>query len=183
MIKSDVWIRQTAQQHGMIEPFESEQVKKGVVSFGCSSFGYDFRVAEEFRIPVSGQQGPVDPKEFTNVQMTEYTGADCIIAPNTYVLARTVEYFRIPRRVLALCFGKSTYARCGILLNVTPLEPEWEGYITMCIANIAPVPVKIYANEGIGQAIFLESDEDPAVSYADRKGKYQAQQSITGAKI
>jgi len=173
-----------AQKHGMIEPFVAEQVRDGKVSYGLSAYGYDFRVADEFRIPSGFKPDAViDPKDFDGNAFAEVKSATCEIPPNSYILARSLEYFHIPRNVLALVTGKSTYARCGIILNVTPLEPEWEGFITMAVVNAAPVPVRIYANEGIGQVIFFGSDTPPDISYADKKGKYQAQNGITGAKV
>jgi dCTP deaminase len=179
-IKPDRWIRHMAQTHGMIEPFVEGQVRAGVVSYGLSSFGYDIRVADEFRIftPATGQLSVIDPKAIDDRAMVPYQGEVCIIPPNSFALARTVEYFRIPRNVLTICLGKSTYARCGIIVNVTPFEPEWEGYVTIEISNTTPLPAKIYANEGIAQVIFFEG-EAPETSYADRKGKYQGQHGIT----
>ena len=179
-IKPDRWIRHMAQTHGMIEPFVEGQVRTGVVSYGLSSFGYDIRVADEFRIftPATGQLSVIDPKAIDDRAMVPYQGEVCIIPPNSFALARTVEYFRIPRNVLTICLGKSTYARCGIIVNVTPFEPEWEGYVTIEISNTTPLPAKIYANEGIAQVIFFEG-EAPETSYADRKGKYQGQHGIT----
>lgn len=179
-IKPDHWIRRMALDHKMIEPFIEGQVREGVVSYGLSSFGYDIRVADEFRIftPATGQLSVIDPKNIDDRAMVPYRGDVCIIPPNSFALARTVEYFRIPRSVLTICLGKSTYARCGIIVNVTPFEPEWEGYVTIEISNTTPLPAKIYANEGIAQVIFFEGDE-PETSYADRKGKYQRQQGIT----
>jgi dCTP deaminase len=169
-----------AQTHGMIEPFVEGQVRAGVVSYGLSSFGYDIRVADEFRIftPATGQLSVIDPKAIDDRAMVPYRGEVCIIPPNSFALARTVEYFRIPRNVLTICLGKSTYARCGIIVNVTPFEPEWEGYVTIEISNTTPLPAKVYANEGIAQVIFFEG-EAPETSYADRKGKYQGQHGIT----
>lgn len=179
-IKPDHWIRRMALETGMIEPFVENQMREGVVSFGLSSFGYDIRVADEFRIftPATGQLSVVDPKAIDERAMFPYQGDVCIIPPNSFALARTVEYFRIPRNILTICLGKSTYARCGIIVNVTPFEPEWEGYVTIEISNTTPLPAKIYANEGIAQVIFFEG-EPPEVSYADRKGKYQGQHGIT----
>ncbi len=179
-IKPDYWIRRMAQEHGMIEPFVEGQVRAGVVSYGLSSFGYDIRVADEFRIftPATGQLSVIDPKAVDERAMAPYRGEMCIVPPNSFALARTIEYFRIPRNVLTICLGKSTYARCGIIVNVTPFEPEWEGYVTIEISNTTPLPAKIYANEGIAQVIFFEGDA-PEISYADRKGKYQGQHGIT----
>ena len=179
-IKPDHWIRRMALEHGMIEPFVEGQVRQGVISYGLSSFGYDIRVADEFRIftPATGQLTVVDPKAIDERAMVPYQGAECIVPPNSFALARTVEYFRIPRTVLAICLGKSTFARCGIIVNVTPFEPEWEGFVTIEISNTTPLPAKIYANEGIAQVLFFEGEE-PEVSYADRKGKYQGQHGIT----
>lgn len=179
-IKPDHWIRRMALEHKMIEPFVEGQVREGVVSYGLSSFGYDIRVANEFRIftPATGQLSVVDPKAIDDRAMMPYQGEVCIVPPNSFALARTVEYFRIPRNVLTICLGKSTYARCGIIVNVTPFEPEWEGFVTIEISNTTPLPAKIYANEGIAQVIFFEGDE-PEISYADRKGKYQGQHGIT----
>lgn len=169
-----------ALEQRMIEPFVDGQVREGTISYGLSSFGYDIRVADEFRIftPATGQLTVVDPKAIDERAMAQYQGAVCIVPPNSFALARTVEYFRIPRNVLTICLGKSTYARCGIIVNVTPFEPEWEGFVTIEISNTTPLPAKIYANEGIAQVIFFEG-EAPEISYADRKGKYQAQTGIT----
>ncbi len=184
-IKSDRWIRRMAREHGMIEPFEEQQVRAGAVSYGLSSYGYDMRVADEFRIFTNVHSTVVDPKHFDPRSLVEYHGTVCIVPPNSFALARSVEYFRIPRHVLTLCVGKSTYARCGIITNVTPFEPEWEGHVTLEISNTTPLPAKIYANEGIAQVLFFEADEDDvcAVSYADKKGKYQAQRGVTLPKI
>jgi len=179
-IKPDRWIRHMALEHGMIEPFVEKQVRAGVVSYGLSSFGYDIRVADEFRIftPATGQLTVVDPKAMDERAMVPFCGEVCIIPPNSFALARTVEYFRIPRNILTICLGKSTYARCGIIVNVTPFEPEWEGFVTIEISNTTPLPAKIYADEGIAQVIFFEGEE-PETSYADRRGKYQGQHGIT----
>ncbi len=179
-IKPDHWIRQQAQECGMIEPFEERQVREGVVSYGLSSFGYDIRVAKDFRIftPATGELTVIDPKAVDERALQSYHGDDCIIPPNSFALARTIEYFRIPRNVLAICVGKSTYARCGIIVNVTPFEPEWEGYVTIEISNTTPLPARIYAGEGIAQVLFFEG-EAPEISYADRNGKYQKQSGIT----
>jgi dCTP deaminase len=177
-IQPDTWIRKMALEHGMIEPFVDGQVRKDVISYGLSSYGYDIRVANEFKIFTNVHSAIVDPKNFNSKSFVDYSGDVCIIPPNSFVLARTVEYFRIPRDTLTICVGKSTYARCGLIVNVTPFEPEWEGYVTLEISNTTPLPAKIYANEGISQVLFFRSDEVCEVSYADRKGKYQHQQHI-----
>jgi dCTP deaminase len=182
-IKSDRWIRRMAMEQGMIEPFEEGQVRQGVISYGTSSYGYDIRVADEFKIFTNVHSAVVDPKNFDPQSMVDFKGDVCIIPPNSFALARTVEYFRIPRSVLTICVGKSTYARCGIIVNVTPFEPEWEGYVTLEISNTTPLPAKIYSNEGISQVLFFESDEVCETSYADKKGKYQNQQSIELPKL
>ena len=178
-IKSDRWIREMATSQGMIEPFEEKQVRTDVISYGLSSYGYDMRVADEFRIFHNALSPVVDPKAFDERSFVEYEGDVCLIPPNSFALARSVEYFRIPRDVLTLCVGKSTYARCGIITNVTPFEPEWEGFVTLEISNTTPLPARIYANEGIAQVLFFESDEPCEVSYSDKKGKYQAQRGVT----
>jgi dCTP deaminase len=178
-IKSDRWIRRMAREHGMIEPFADAQVRTGVISFGVSSYGYDMRVAREFRIFTNALSAIVDPKAFDPKSFVPYEGDVCLVPPNSFALARSVEYFRIPRNVLTICVGKSTYARCGIITNVTPFEPEWEGYVTLEISNTTPLPARIYANEGIAQVLFFEGDEPPEVSYADKKGKYQKQLGVT----
>ncbi|MFL6622250.1 MAG: dCTP deaminase [Sulfurifustis sp.] len=186
-IKSDKWIRRMAEQHGMIEPFEPRQVKANgggaIVSYGTSSYGYDIRCSNEFKIFTNINAAIVDPKHFSANSFVDFRGEVCIIPPNSFALARTVEYFRIPRNVLTLCLGKSTYARCGIIVNVTPLEPEWEGHVTLEFSNTTPLPARIYANEGVAQVIFLESDEICETSYKDRGGKYQGQQGVTLPKI
>ncbi len=182
MVRNDRWIKEMASK-GMIEPFEEGLVREGVISFGVSSYGYDMRVADEFRIFTNINNTIVDPKCFDPKSFVEFKGDACIIPPNSFALARSVEYFRIPRDVLVLCIGKSTYARCGIIVNVTPLEPCWEGYVTIEISNTTPLPAKIYSNEGIAQLIFIKAEEECQVSYADRKGKYQAQQGIVLPKI
>ena len=182
-IKNDRWIRTMSKEHAMIEPFEEKQVKEGVISYGLSSYGYDMRVSREFRIFTNALSAIVDPKAFDSKSFIEYEGDVCIIPPNSFALARSVEYFRIPRKVLTICLGKSTYARCGIITNVTPFEPEWEGFVTLEISNTTPLPAKVYANEGIAQVVFFESDEACEVSYADRKGKYQKQSTLTLPKI
>jgi dCTP deaminase len=182
-IKSDRWIRQMAKECGMIEPFEPEQIRVNgsgrVVSFGTSSYGYDVRCAADFKVFTNINSAIVDPKDFDESSFVDMHDEVCIIPPNSFVLARTVEFFRIPRNVLTICLGKSTYARCGIIVNVTPLEPEWEGHVTLEFSNTTPLPAKIYANEGVAQMIFLESDEPCERSYADRAGKYQGQTGVT----
>src|SRR4051812_9403718 len=178
-IKSDRWIRKMALEKKMIEPFEDRQVRKGVISYGLSSYGYDLRVADDFKIFTNVNSTVIDPKCFDERSFVDYKGPVCVVPPNSFALARTVEYLRIPRRVLTVCLGKSTYARCGIIVNVTPFEPEWEGHATLEISNTTPLPAKIYANEGLCQVLFFESDEDCEVSYADKAGKYQKQQGLT----
>jgi dCTP deaminase len=167
----------------MIEPFSDRQVREGVVSYGVSSYGYDVRIADDFKIFTNINSTVIDPKHFDSRSFVDFRGGVCVIPPNSFALARTVEYFRIPRNVLVVCLGKSTYARCGIIVNVTPLEPEWEGIVTLEVSNTTPLPAKIYANEGIAQMLFFESDEPCEVSYADKKGKYQAQQGLTLPKM
>ena len=178
MIKSDRWIRQQALEKGMIKPFEERQVRAGVISYGLSSYGYDLRIADEFKIFTNINNTLVDPKAFDPRSFVDYQGSVCIVPPNSFALGRSVEYFKIPRNVLTISVGKSTYARCGIITNVTPFEPEWEGFVTLEISNTTPLPAKIYANEGIAQVLFFESDEACQTSYADRQGKYQGQQGI-----
>ena len=184
-IKSDRWIRRMARDHRMIEPFADSQVREGVISYGVSSYGYDMRVAPEFKIFTNVLSAVVDPKQFDSRSFVEFAGPVCIVPPNSFALARSVEYFRIPRNVLTVCVGKSTYARCGIITNVTPLEPEWEGFVTLEISNTTPLPAKIYANEGIAQVLFFTADEGDECeqSYADKRGKYQAQTGITLPKL
>ncbi len=177
-IKADSWIKKMAVDHHMIEPFVENQFREGVISYGLSSYGYDIRVADEFKIFTNVYSAIVDPKKFDPRSMIDFNGEVCVIPPNSFALARTVEYFRIPRSILTICVGKSTYARCGIIVNVTPFEPEWEGYVTLEISNTTPLPAKIYANEGIAQVLFFDGDAVCDISYADRKGKYQNQQSI-----
>jgi dCTP deaminase len=181
-IKSDKWIRRQCEEHGMIEPFESGQVRfvndQRIVSYGTSSYGYDIRCANEFKIFTNVNNSIIDPKNFDPKCFVEHIGDTCIIPPNSFVLARTVEYFRIPRSVLTVCLGKSTYARCGIIVNVTPFEPEWEGYVTLEFSNTTPLPAIIYANEGCAQVLFFESDEVCETSYKDRGGKYQGQTGV-----
>ena len=186
-IKADKWIRRMAAEQRMIEPFEPGQVKdfegKRIVSYGTSSYGYDVRCSTEFKIFTNINSTIVDPKAFDEKNFVDYRGAVCIIPPNSFALARTVEYFRIPRNVLTICLGKSTYARCGIIVNVTPLEPEWEGHVTLEFSNTTPLPARVYANEGVAQMIFLESDEVCETSYRDRGGKYQGQKGVTLPRI
>lgn len=182
-IKSDRWIRRMALEHGLIDPFEERQVRDGVISFGLSSYGYDMRVARHFRIFTNVNSAIVDPKAFDERSFVEYEGDVCIVPPNSFALASSVEYFRIPRNVMTICVGKSTYARCGIITNVTPFEPEWEGHVTLEISNTTPLPARIYAGEGISQVLFFESDEACETSYADRRGKYQKQVGVTLPKI
>jgi dCTP deaminase len=182
-LKPDHWIRKMALEQRMIEPFEPGQVRNGVISFGVSSYGYDIRVADEFKIFTNVYSAVVDPKHFNPKSMVDFKGEVCVIPPNSFALARTIEYFRIPRKVLTVCLGKSTYARCGIIVNVTPFEPEWEGFVTLEISNTTPLPARIYANEGIAQVLFFEADEECETSYADKKGKYQSQQSIVLPKL
>lgn len=182
MLKNDLWIIEMAEK-GMIEPFHKSQVRKGIISYGVSSYGYDMRIADEFKLFTGVNSTIIDPKSFTVDNFVDFKGDICIVPPNSFVLGRSVEYFRIPRDVLVICFGKSTYARCGIVVNVTPLEPEWEGYVTIAISNTAPLPAKIYAYEGIAQVLFLEGSAVCKKSYADKAGKYQAQKGITIAKM
>jgi dCTP deaminase len=179
MIKSDRWIERMCREKRMIEPFEAAQVRQGVISYGVSSYGYDIRIADEFKIFSNLTGAVVDPKNFDATMLFDFKGESCLIPPNSFALGRTVEYFRIPRNVLTICLGKSSYARCGIITNVTPFEPEWEGYATLEISNTTPLPARVYANEGIAQLVFFEADEECAVSYRDKKGKYQAQVGVT----
>jgi len=182
-LKPDHWIRKMAREHGMIEPFVESQVRAGVISYGVSSYGYDMRVARQFKIFTNVHSAIVDPKNFNPQSFVDYEGDVCIVPPNSFALASSVEYFRIPRSVLTLCVGKSTYARCGILTNITPFEPGWEGHVTLEISNTTPLPARIYAEEGIAQVLFFEADEECEVSYADKKGKYQGQRGVTPPKI
>jgi dCTP deaminase len=172
-----------ALERRMIEPFSDGQVREGVISYGLSSYGYDIRIADEFKIFTNINTTIVDPKRFDPRSFVDFRGDVCIIPPNSFALARTVEYFRIPRNIITICVGKSTYARCGIIVNVTPFEPEWEGLVTLEVSNTTPLPAKIYAGEGIAQVLFFESDEECAVSYADKKGKYQGQRALTLPKL
>jgi dCTP deaminase len=182
-IKSDRWIRKMAQQHDMINPFTEKQVRSGVISYGLSSYGYDLRVSDEFKIFTNVNNALVDPKHFDEKSFVSIQSDVCIVPPNSFALARSVEYFKIPRDVLTICVGKSTYARCGIIVNVTPFEPEWEGFVTLEISNTTPLPAKIYANEGLCQILFFQSDEPCETSYKDKKGKYQDQQGIVLPKL
>ena len=182
-LKSDGWIRRMALEQKMIEPFEEGQVRDGVISYGTSSYGYDIRVANEYKIFTNVYSAIVDPKHFDPRSMVDFSGDVCVIPPNSFALARTVEYFRIPKNVLTVCLGKSTYARCGIIVNVTPFEPEWEGFVTLEISNTTPLPAKIYSNEGIAQVLFFEGDEQCEITYAQKKGKYQFQKSIELPKL
>ena len=182
-IKADKWIKRMALEHRMIEPFEDRQVRAGVVSYGLSSYGYDIRVTDEFKVFTNINSTVVDPKNFDPRSFVDVRADVCIIPPNSFALSRTLEYFRIPRDVITVCVGKSTYARCGLIVNVTPFEPEWEGYVTLEISNTTPLPAKVYANEGIAQVLFFQSDEPCEISYKDKKGKYQAQRGVTLPKI
>jgi dCTP deaminase len=182
-IKSDNWIKRMSLEHRMIEPFVDRQVRSGVVSFGVSSYGYDVRVGDEFKVFTNVYNTVVDPKHFDPKSFVDIQADVCIIPPNSFALASTIEYFRIPRDILTVCLGKSTYARCGIIVNVTPFEPEWEGHVTIEISNTTPLPAKIYANEGIAQVLFFQGDGPCDVSYKDKNGKYQAQRGVTLPKL
>ncbi|MFQ5863655.1 MAG: dCTP deaminase [bacterium] len=182
-IKADRWIKEMVLEFGMITPFVEQQVRENVISYGLSSYGYDVRIADEFKIFTNINSTIVDPKNLDPKSLVDFKGDVCIIPPNSFALSRTVEYFKIPRKVMTICVGKSTYARCGIITNVTPLEPGWEGHITLEVSNTTPLPAKIYAGEGIAQILFFESDEECMKSYADKKGKYQGQKGITLPKV
>lgn len=182
-LKPDHWIRKMALEQKMIEPFVENQVRQDVVSYGVSSYGYDLRVADEFKIFTNVYSAIVDPKNFSPESFVDFKGDVCVIPPNSFALARSLEYFRIPRKVLTICLGKSTYARCGLIVNVTPFEPSWEGFVTLEISNTTPLPAKVYANEGLAQVLFFEADEECEVSYADKKGKYQGQIGVTPPKL
>jgi len=182
-IKSDKWIKKMSKDYGMISPFVGDQVKNGSISFGLSSYGYDIRVSDEYKIFTNVNNSLIDPKNFDENSFVDFKGDVCIVPPNSFALARSIEYFKIPRKVLTICVGKSTYARCGIIVNVTPFEPEWEGYVTLEISNTTPLPAKIYSNEGLCQVLFFESDEDCEISYKDKNGKYHKQTGITLPKI
>ncbi|MCX8095548.1 MAG: dCTP deaminase [Caldisericia bacterium] len=183
MLKSDKWIKKMAIEYKMIEPFEEKQIKKGVISYGLSSYGYDLRLSDEFKIFTNVFNSIIDPKNFDPKSFVDYKGETCVIPPNSFILGRSIEYLRIPRKILGICIGKSTYARCGIIVNITPIEAEWEGQVTIEISNTTPLPVKVYAYEGIAQIIFLESDEECEFSYKDKKGKYDKQIGIVLPKI
>ena len=182
-IKSDKWIRKMANEHGMIEPFNDKQVTKGMISYGLSSYGYDIRVADNYKIFTNVNNSVVDPKNFDAASFVDFRGDVCIVPPNSFALARTVEYFKIPENVIVICLGKSTYARCGIIVNVTPLEPGWEGHVTLEFSNSTPLPAKIYANEGAAQFVFIKGNEKPEITYSKRKGKYMKQKGVTLPKI
>jgi len=182
-IKPDKWIRKMALEEKMIDPFVENQVRENVISYGVSSYGYDVRIADEYKIFTNLNSTIVDPKQFDPRSFVDFKGDVCIVPPNSFALGRTIEYFKIPRKTMTICVGKSTYARCGIITNVTPLEPGWEGYITLEVSNTTPLPAKIYSGEGIAQILFFESDEECLVSYAERKGKYQGQTGVTLPKI
>ena len=182
-VQPDKWIAKMAKDKEMISPFEAKQIRRDKISFGVSSYGYDARVSEEFKIFTNVNSEIIDPKNFKPTNFITKNGSECIIPPNSFVLARTVEYFKIPNDVLVICLGKSTYARCGIIVNVTPLEPGWEGHVTLEFSNTTPLPAKIYANEGAAQFIFLRGDEVPEVTYSDRNGKYQGQKGVTLPKV
>ena len=182
-VLSDKWIRKMASEHKMISPFEDKQIREKKISYGLSSFGYDARVSNEFKIFTNVNSEIVDPKNFKASNFVTKNVSECIIPPNSFVLASTVEYFRIPKNVLVVCLGKSTYARCGIIVNVTPLEPGWEGHVTLEFSNTTPLPAKVYANEGVAQFIFLKGNETPEITYSDRNGKYMGQTGVTLPKI
>jgi len=181
-IKSDKWIRKMSVENDMISPFEDKQISEKKISYGLSSYGYDIRVTDEYKIFTNVNNSIIDPKRFDENSFVNFKGDVCIVPANSFALARSVEYFKIPRNVLTICLGKSTYARCGIIVNVTPFEPEWEGHVTLEISNTTPLPAKIYSNEGLCQVLFFESDEICEISYKDKKGKYQNQRGITLAK-
>ena len=182
-LKPDHWIRKMSQETGMIEPFVDGLKREGVISYGLSSYGYDMRVADEFKVFTNVYNEVVDPKNFSPQSFVDMRTDICVIPPNSFALARSIEYFRIPRKVLCICLGKSTYARAGLVVNITPFEPGWEGFVTLEISNTTPLPARVYANEGIAQVLFLEADEECEVSYADRKGKYQAQVGVTPPRL
>ena len=182
-IKSDKWIERMSSEHNMIFPYEKNLIRPGIISYGISSYGYDLRVADEYKIFTNVNNSIVDPKNFDENSFVDFKGDMCIVPPNSFALARSIEYFKIPRNVLTICVGKSTYARCGIIVNVTPFEPEWEGHVTLEISNTTPLPAKIYSNEGLCQVLFFESDEDCEITYKDKQGKYDGQTGITIPKM
>lgn len=182
-LKPDHWIRKMSLEHGMIEPYADGETREGIISYGVSSYGYDMRISDEYKIFTNVHSAVVDPKNFDPQSFVDFKGDVCIIPPNSFVLARSIEYFRIPRSILCVCLGKSTYARCGLIVNVTPFEPEFEGHITIEISNTTPLPAKVYSNEGVSQVLFYEADEECEVSYADRKGKYQGQRGVTPPRM
>jgi deoxycytidine triphosphate deaminase len=182
-VQSDKWIKQMAKDHKMISPFEDKQVRGDKISFGVSSYGYDARVSNEFKIFTNVNSEIVDPKNFKPTNFVTKKSSECIIPPNSFVLASTIEYFKVPKNILVICLGKSTYARCGIIVNVTPLEPGWEGHVTLEFSNTTPLPAKIYANEGAAQFVFLKGSEVPETTYADRNGKYMGQTGVTLPKV
>jgi len=182
-VLSDKWIKEMAKNHNMISPFEDKQIRGNSISYGLSSFGYDARVSNEFKIFTNVNSEIIDPKNFKQNNFVSKNGETCIIPPNSFVLSSTIEYFKIPNDIMVICLGKSTYARCGIIVNVTPLEPGWEGYVTLEFSNTTPLPAKIYANEGVAQFIFLKGNEKPDITYADRNGKYMKQSGVTLPKI
>ena len=182
-VQSDKWIKKMAEEYAMISPFENKQVRGDKISFGLSSYGYDARVSNHFKIFTNVDSAVVDPKKFSQESFVDRKTDICVIPPNSFALARTVEYFKIPRNIMVICLGKSTYARCGIIVNVTPLEPEWEGHVTLEFSNTTPLPAKIYANEGVSQFIFLKGNELPEITYADRNGKYMGQTGVTLPKV
>ena len=182
-IKSDKWIKNMSNKHNMIEPFCDSHIKSGTISYGLSSYGYDIRVSDEYKIFTNVNNSIIDPKNFDSKSFVDFKGDVCIVPPNSFALARSIEYFRIPRNILTICLGKSTYARCGIIVNVTPFEPEWEGHVTLEISNTTPLPARIYSNEGLCQVLFFESDEECLISYKDKQGKYQNQKGITLPKV
>jgi dCTP deaminase len=182
-LKPDHWIRKMAQEQAMIEPFTEKQVRQDIISYGLSSYGYDIRVSNQYKIFTNAYSAIVDPKNFDTKSFVDFEGDVCVIPPNSFVLTRSIEYLRIPRSVLTICIGKSSYARCGLIVNVTPLEPSWHGHITLEISNTTPLPAKVYSNEGVAQLVFLEADEECEISYADRQGKYQGQTGVTLPRI
>ncbi|MBM3790799.1 MAG: dCTP deaminase [Acidobacteria bacterium] len=182
-VMPDHWIERMARDRSMISPFARGRLRKGKISFGAASYGYDFRLSDEFKIPDFSSTDLIDPKGMDSLKFLDYRGRRCVIPPNSFVLGRSLEYFRVPRDVLALCQGKSTYARCGLVVNVTPFEPEWEGFVTVSLINTAPLPLRVHAGEGIGQVVFLLAESGCRISYADKKGKYQAQRSVQPARV